>query len=90
MHDLKTICADTILQNLNVDNAAETLILADLYRVAELKENAFKFINDNAAVMDTVGWTQMTEKHPMLLCESFRNLMNAYKLQKDQRLKLLM
>lgn len=42
---LKVMCEESLCTGLNVDNAAETLILADLHSADQLKGQAIEFIN---------------------------------------------
>ena len=42
---LKALCEEALCNNLDVDNAADTLILADLHSAAQLKNQTIEFIN---------------------------------------------
>lgn len=42
---LKVMCEEALCTNLSIDNAADTLILADLHSADQLKAQAIDFIN---------------------------------------------
>ena len=42
---LKKMCEESLCNNLNTDNAADTLILADLHSAEQLKSMAIEYIN---------------------------------------------
>nr|CAD7258816.1 unnamed protein product [Timema shepardi] len=72
---LKVMCEEALCTNLSIDNAADTLILADLHSADQLKAQAIDFINTHATeVMDTSGWKCMIQTHPHLIAEAFRAL----------------
>uniref|UniRef100_A0A0A9WJ35 Protein roadkill n=1 Tax=Lygus hesperus TaxID=30085 RepID=A0A0A9WJ35_LYGHE len=72
---LKVMCEEALCTNLSVDNAADTLILADLHSADQLKAQAIDFINTHATdVMETAGWKTMILSHPHLIAEAFRAL----------------
>lgn len=72
---LKVMCEESLCTGLNVDNAAETLILADLHSADQLKGQAIEFINTHAAeAMETPGFKSMIHSHPHLMAEAFRAL----------------
>lgn len=71
--DLKTFCGDIIITKINVQKAADILILADLVRCEEMKLNAMKFILANKSqVIDTDGYKAMAKSHLHLFEEMFR------------------
>lgn len=72
---LKVMCEEALCADLSIENAAETLILADLHSAELLKAQAVEFINTHATdVMDTIGWKTMITSHPHLIAEAFRAL----------------
>nr|CAD7444393.1 unnamed protein product [Timema bartmani] len=72
---LKVMCEEALCTNLSIDNAADTLILADLHSADQLKAQAIDFINTHPTeVMDTSGWKCMIQTHPHLIAEAFRAL----------------
>lgn len=42
---LKALCEEALCNNLDVDNAADTLILADVHSASQLKNQTIEFIN---------------------------------------------
>lgn len=75
MERLKVMCEEALCASLNVDNAAEVLILADLHSAEQLKAQAVDFVNIHATeVMETPGWKSMISTHPHLIAEAFRAL----------------
>jgi speckle-type POZ protein len=42
---LKALCEEALCSNLDIDNVADTLILADLHSATQLKYQAIEFIN---------------------------------------------
>lgn len=72
---LKLMCEDALCQNLTVENAADTLILADLHCAEHLKTMCIKFINSHVSeVMDTPGWSILVDNHSHLIAEAFKAL----------------
>ncbi|XP_036337467.1 protein roadkill-like [Rhagoletis pomonella] len=75
LEKLKVICEEAICRKLSVDNAVETLVLADLHSAHQLKAQAIDFINTHAtAVMETTRWQSMITTHSHLFAEAFRKL----------------
>ncbi|XP_028617137.1 TD and POZ domain-containing protein 4-like [Grammomys surdaster] len=78
LEDLKVLCEDALYRSLSVENAAQTLILADLHSREELKSQALYFISVHASeVSQTSGWKSMVESHPHLVAEAFLSLASA-------------
>ncbi|VDP10438.1 unnamed protein product [Soboliphyme baturini] len=72
---LKVMCEHALCAGLTIDNACDTLILADLHSAEQLKQQAMDFINAHASdVMDTSGWKTLVHKYPHLLAEAFKAL----------------
>ena len=68
LEGLKVICEDSLCRNLSVENAAHTLILADLHNIQQLKNEALYFIAFYASVVsETSEWKSMMETHPHLV-----------------------
>ncbi|XP_036337466.1 protein roadkill-like [Rhagoletis pomonella] len=75
LEKLKVICEEAICRKLSVDNAVETLVLADLHSAHQLKAQAIDFIITHAtAVMETTRWQSMITTHSHLFAEAFRKL----------------
>jgi len=74
---LKALCEEALCNNLDIDNVADTLILADLHSAVQLKYQAIEFINTHATeVIETSGWKNMINLHPHLVAETFKALVN--------------
>jgi hypothetical protein len=68
LEGLKVLCEDALCRNLSVENAAQTLILADLHKREQLKTQALYFIALHASVVsETSEWKSMMETHPHLV-----------------------
>ena len=75
MEGLMVLCEDALSRNLSVENAAHTLILADLHNIQQLKTEALYFIAFYASVVsETSEWKSMMESHPHLVAETFHFL----------------
>lgn len=71
MEELKRMCAEMLSDELSVESAAETLILADIYGLQVLKEEAYTFINANKIeVMVRQGWKNVLNC-PQLRAEAY-------------------
>jgi speckle-type POZ protein len=74
---LKSLCEEALSVNLDIENVADTLILADLHSALQLKFQAIEFINTHASeVIETSGWKNMINLHPHLVAETFKALVN--------------
>jgi speckle-type POZ protein len=72
---LFAICERALCVALSVDNAAETLTLADQHAATGLKDAALRFVAANAvAVMATLGWEHLQTSRPALITEALRTL----------------
>ncbi|XP_065369163.1 protein roadkill-like [Calliphora vicina] len=70
---LSLMCEDVLSVNLNIETAAETLILADRHSAKQLKAITLAFINMHAiAVMQTPDWQKIIETNAYLLAEAFQ------------------
>lgn len=70
------MCVDMLSNKLCVQSAAATLILADTYGEAKLKETVLAFINVNLDVLTTTGFQNMND--PQLLHETLKSV-STYK-----------
>ncbi|XP_021045396.1 TD and POZ domain-containing protein 4-like [Mus pahari] len=78
LEGLKVMCEDALCRDLSVENAAHTLILADLHSTEHLKTQALDFITVYASeVSKTSGWMSMRESHPHLVAQAFHSLASA-------------
>ncbi|RNA33106.1 roadkill isoform X4 [Brachionus plicatilis] len=74
---LKALCEESLSNNLDTENAADTLVLADMHSANQLKTQAIDFINTHASdVIETHGWKNMTKCYPHLVAETFKALVN--------------
>ncbi|UYV82973.1 DNAH8 [Cordylochernes scorpioides] len=74
---LKELCEETMVANLTVENAAETLYYADQHCAEQLKTCAIKFINNHSSqVMETEGWNTKLLQQPQLISEVYKALTN--------------
>jgi speckle-type POZ protein len=72
---LFAICERALCAALCVENAAETLTLADQHGAAALKGAALRFVAANAvAVMATAGWAHLLSSRPALIAEALHTL----------------
>ena len=69
------MCEEHLSLNLNIDNAASVLMLADLHSAVQLKQLAIQFCNANTnEVTETDAWKQMEQSAPRLVCEAYKVL----------------
>ena len=67
---LKIMCEGTLCRDLSVENAAHTLILADLHNAVELKIKTLYFIKAHASeVSETSSWKTIVGSYPHLVAE---------------------
>ncbi|KAL6030353.1 hypothetical protein STEG23_015122 [Scotinomys teguina] len=67
---LKVMCEDVLCRDLSVENAAHTLVLADLHSSGQLKSQALDFITAHVAeISETSGWKIMMSSYPHLMTE---------------------
>jgi len=67
---LKLMCEDVLLQRLTVENAADTLSLADTYHSCQLKKFVVDFMVENFfQVLATEGFKDLCIKMPLLVSE---------------------
>ncbi|XP_021483309.1 speckle-type POZ protein-like [Meriones unguiculatus] len=87
---LKVLCEDALCRDLSVENAAHTLILADLHSAEQLKMQALDFITLHASeVSETSGWKVMVDFHPHFLAEVFHALASVQRPFLEPPLKRL-
>ncbi|XP_055461414.1 speckle-type POZ protein-like [Psammomys obesus] len=90
LEHLKVMCEDALCRDLSVENAAHTLILADLYSAEQLKMQTLDFITVHASeVSETAGWKVIVDFHPHLLAGAFHALASAQRLFLEPPLKHL-
>ncbi|XP_035307525.1 speckle-type POZ protein-like [Cricetulus griseus] len=76
---LKVMCEDALCRDLCVENAAHTLILADLHSAGQLKTKTLDFITAQASdVSETSSWKTMMVLHPQLLAEAYSSLASTH------------
>ena len=65
---LKACCENAMNKAITVDNAADTLLFADMHNAAQLKRSCTAFIASNRSkVLTTPGWSKLAERHDLLL-----------------------
>lgn len=71
IESLKNICHDHLINNLTIQSAIQTLMLADLYRDTSLRSKALNFVvrsNKEIKTKVPINWSQL-ETQPHLLIE---------------------
>ncbi|EDW11748.2 protein roadkill [Drosophila mojavensis] len=69
---LKALCEKSLFTQLCLDNAAETLILSDLFNALQLKARAIEYINMNMdMVKETDGWHNLARNNHQLVNDHF-------------------
>jgi speckle-type POZ protein len=72
---LFSICEHALCAALAVENAAETLTLADQHSAVGLKHAALRFVAANAvAVMASAGWAHLVTSRPPLVLEAMHTM----------------
>lgn len=73
---LKDLCRVHIMNKLNLENATETLILADTHSDLEMKNEVLRFLSGSKAakVTKTDSWTKLILYHPHLVTELVETL----------------
>lgn len=70
---LKDLCEIALLKQMNCENAADTLIVADLYNAEDLKGKILDFIKKNIKeVTASESWKNMGQSHSLLELEVLR------------------
>lgn len=73
--ELKKFCEKNIIANINIDTAAEILIVADLVKSENLKREAMELIFANRdKVIETESYKEMIKTHLYLVEELFRKV----------------
>lgn len=77
MDRLKAQCEESLSNNLDIENAIDILILADLHSATQLKTSAIEFINTHTNdIMETAAWKNMISQNPNLVAEIFKAYVN--------------
>ncbi|XP_065838694.1 speckle-type POZ protein B-like [Oscarella lobularis] len=72
---LRLMCEETLCSNLNSENAADVLVLADRHSGSQLKSIAIDYINSHPEeVMETDGWKSLVKNNAQLVADAFRAL----------------
>ncbi|KAJ6644143.1 Speckle-type POZ protein [Pseudolycoriella hygida] len=72
---LRIMCEQSLASNISVENAADTLIIADTHSAVQLKKQAVQFIKTyKSKVIKTTGWKQLTVNHVNLIVEMFEEM----------------
>ncbi|XP_041493790.1 speckle-type POZ protein-like [Microtus oregoni] len=87
---LKVMCESALCRDLSVENAAHTLLLADLYNSVQLKSRAMDFVAAHASeVFQTSSWKTVVHSYPHLVVEVCTSLFPANGLFLEHPLKCL-
>lgn len=74
---LKDLCEVALIEQLCSENAADTLIIADLHNKKQLREKCFDYIQQHSkAVLASSSWQKMAVSHPLLELEGLRAIAN--------------
>ncbi|XP_038118776.1 speckle-type POZ protein B-like [Culex quinquefasciatus] len=86
MPTLKSLCLCHILEKLNWESAAETLVLAEMHNDQEMKKHALRFLSGSEAgkVTESGGWKNMVRTHPYLVDEMVKALAACRIAQADK------
>ena len=69
---LKALCEYALSRAMNIDNAIDMLLFADLHKAANVKALALKFIVENAQeIVSQDDWRKKLEKFPSILSDMF-------------------
>lgn len=72
---LKSMCEESLVESLSVENSCGILGLADMHNAEQLKSHALDFIMLHAHdVCETEGYEELVHHRPRLLNECFRSL----------------
>ena len=77
LDSLKSICEDSLSNDISIENATSTLILADMHNANELKTKCIQFIASNLAqVRATEGWKQLIKANQSDLLDQLFQALN--------------
>ena len=77
LHDLKRMCEDNLCVNLNLENALNMLVLADLHGANNLRLIALEFIGENGKKITTKeGWREKVKMYPDLMADIIVAVLN--------------
>ncbi|XP_030555022.1 protein roadkill-like [Drosophila novamexicana] len=72
LEKLKAMCESSLYSKLCVNNAAQTLVLADMHSATQLKTQTIEFIKAHASnVKASAGWKRIVHTHANLIAENF-------------------
>jgi speckle-type POZ protein len=70
LEDLKSLCEQQLTSGLDIENAVDLFLLADMYLAASLRKNAVQLLARNLnVVLTNAVWKQKMEGQPILLSE---------------------
>lgn len=73
LKELKDICADAAIEQINLDNAAEMIDLAYKYDAIELKKNVVIFVRQNSdELAKTNGWKSLMKQRKDIMLDIFK------------------
>ncbi|XP_058788595.1 speckle-type POZ protein B-like isoform X2 [Phymastichus coffea] len=72
---LKAICEQSLCKGLNIEDAAECLVVAELYRACKLKDKTLNFIRVHLReVLETPNFKALAKDQPALMEEILRSM----------------
>nr|ACD37569.1 speckle-type POZ protein [Philodina roseola] len=78
LNELRDAAKMKMLETLKIENAIEMLEVSDQTNDVTLKQHVFSFIRSNAsAVSKTNNWFNVSKRHPHLIIDAFRSLVEA-------------
>ncbi|EDV20616.1 uncharacterized protein TRIADDRAFT_50945 [Trichoplax adhaerens] len=81
---LKSLCENSISNNLTVENAAKVLIIADMHNSEVLRQNVLEFINSHALeIVETEGYQHLLKSYSHLITDAFRTLARSCNSKTD-------
>ncbi|XP_044015191.1 speckle-type POZ protein-like [Aphidius gifuensis] len=72
--DLKEICENNLMGKITVDNAVDTLIVADRYDTKKLKNKVIEFIKQNLSIVNSADFKNLQLQDANLAFEILRKL----------------
>ena len=83
LNDLKQMCEDNLCVNLNLENALNMLVLADLHGANNLRLIALEFIGENGEkIITKEGWREKVKMYPDLMADIIVAVLNYTSYEK--------
>ena len=82
---LKALCEASLAETLHLENAVDTVLLADLYNAAQLREQALQFINSNgASIVKRKDSMAKLKRNPDLMEVVMRASLKTYNMPESE------